>query len=629
MSFTTNGWDYVYHANIEHLNSLILTEGITELPSLIAGAIVGDITALSISGLKVHKTSHYTKNYIKTGTGTQEKNHKPDLKLIMTLNGTYDGNAFSGAEVTCSIDIDWINLSVNLKLESLIYNKAERAFYAYEESTSKGGLSTADFKKFIKVLYTNINNHISTISYDAYHSFFTKLNKFGNTNNEWMVPKYQVFSVAKDLHKIDSEKNCIFSFSCMISGEVENGNEKVRTNNNIGYVDLNAIPEGATSALVIERSVFGKHLILPKLRDNVFSLDGINVEAGKSLFDDTVSYTFRFPNLNEKTKPDTEIPKLSLMAKDYKGVYRAWRTNDAADDTQESGNVKEAIIRIEENLIRVILPKVTYHTSETGWKLWTAQQEIDAYQEYEIFLNDYKERVMDTQVITKRFELKNEYKQAGLSKFLSLGGLQGFMTLITALKGIKKDDNRNFIKVVDTSDDNKDSDIDLNTSTVAFNNVNSESRSSPRHDPNKHVEVEPRKTAKVYKKLSWKDKNNNGTELQSVSEISKKNHKIDYWDLLIKTTLINARNALKPSKFESELIDCIKADKMLLIQTLYDEYLDSFHKITEHFQSNPAIYLSANTIKKFKNYYNENKCEFLPHKIEDKKTRKEFKDIVF
>ena len=107
--------------------------------------------------------------------------------------------------------------------------------------------------------------------------------------------------------------------------------------------------------------------------------------------------------------------------------------------------------------------------------------------------------VLDTQVITKRFELKNEYKQAGLSKFLSLGGLQGVSTLITALKGIKKDDNRKFIKVLDTSDANINSDIDLDNSRLAINDVPAFTK-SPRFTPGNSDDVFPSKTATVYKK---------------------------------------------------------------------------------------------------------------------------------
>jgi len=234
---------------------------------------------------------------------------------------------------------------------------------------------------------------------------------------KWMFPTTTRYAVQDDVSGTNDIKNSVLSICCMINGN---------PNKNAATADLNAIPDGASSALVIERSAFGEYMVMPNLL-SVFDNKDLKVEH----FDKKVSNSFRFP------EPNSTLNTLNLEKNDYQGVYSPISLITDNGETSFKGNLNELSIRVEENLVRVSMPKVNYHiNSDRGWFL-TTDQDIKAYQEYESFFflgyNSKNNPILNTKTQNVMFTLNMEYQKSYVLKNMNLWGMQASITFIKIL----------------------------------------------------------------------------------------------------------------------------------------------------------------------------------------------------
>lgn len=222
----------------------------------------------------------------------------------------------------------------------------------------------------------------------------------------WIFPTLSRYSILDDVSGSPDLKNSVFSICCMINGH---------TNKNSATVDLNAIQEGSKSALIIDRGPFGEHMVIPKLGE-IFE-NGLDITA----LNKKVNNSFRRLDVNRQVE-------IILKNPDYKGVFAPVRDHG---DSSFNGKLNDFSIRIEENLVRILLPSVTYDIlSDKGW-FFTENQKIRAVQEYESFFSfesANKPLVVDTQNVM--FTLNMEHKKSWFTRFMSLGGMQVASSLI-------------------------------------------------------------------------------------------------------------------------------------------------------------------------------------------------------
>ena len=270
MSLNTNGWDYIYTITLQKLNANIaalIASGsnfnnfFIENIQTTLGTDVYTIVISKVSKLTVKNTSLYNK-----------------LELTIVFNGTYKIGSnsvqpFAGVEATFTINIDWLNKNTNTVSTITDISVDILNFADLTDTTNFLDI----FKKYVNEKEIAISGDVTTTiynRYDKYYKFFASLNTFSSQAGcEWMKPTTQRFSVKSDVHKDLSDTSCFFSFSCMIG---------TNTNNDPGYVDLNAIPAEASSALVIERSHFGENMVKAAFAKNSLLFDNVNTNLEKN-----------------------------------------------------------------------------------------------------------------------------------------------------------------------------------------------------------------------------------------------------------------------------------------------------------------------------------------------------------
>lgn len=448
MALNTNGWDYTYNVNIEKLNALISNEK-NSFSTLIVNTIeIADstspatilltISSLNMTDFKVLNTSLY-----------------PILDVSMKLSGKLGIYSFADIELKISININWLNkgkINNSITSSDIVVNSTLLTTNLF------GGDNLNDFINIFQNYlngsiaislsgsgnYSSISNPtiITPTNRDYYgniYTFFANLNKFSlEVGSEWMKPTTLRFSVKSDVHKDLSDTSCFFSFCCMIG---------TNTNNDTAFVNINAIPDGSSSALVIERSAFAEYIVLPKLL-GAFSNSDLKV----SNFDKNVSNTFRFYKDSEaKDKYEND---LNLAKPDYKGIYYPSSNWVYKDDTSFYGKLNELNVRVEENLIRITLPKVTYNPGSKHHQSNTiglvVNQEVKSYQEYEAFVNFSATNLnnIKSTVQTKQFLLNMEHQKSLFSNLLTRGGLQLITSSWSAGKKLKERKNSNYLDKV-------------------------------------------------------------------------------------------------------------------------------------------------------------------------------------
>lgn len=396
MSLNTNGWDYIYTATITKLNGLMVTSGPAHLQTLI-DTVISDgsnqFTNFTLTKCEVIASEKMDDDL--TSTPKLLESTYPDLYLKYTCAGNYGTTSFTDLVCVVRVNINWLN-----KTQYYLTNPSELV-PRYDIDAGSGTVIYSDISLvliksvtlagFINPVHELLKNYINEkvspskiitnppdLRYDKYYKFFIGLNPFGKdgSSTEWMkTPKIQMLSVKYDVSQKITNETCYFSFSCMIRKFKPNTNplevdsnetDKVR-NNDIGYVDLNAIPKDATSALVIERSVFGEHMVVPQIAK------GILENGTGSEFEHKSNYSFH------------NIEKVVLKYKDYRkansfGFFHFMDYINLAGSwlhSQGSFGVNQGTISIEEDHITFRAKDVYYMYSLENYPKITQNYRIN------------------------------------------------------------------------------------------------------------------------------------------------------------------------------------------------------------------------------------------------------------
>ncbi|WP_034057775.1 hypothetical protein [Lacinutrix jangbogonensis] len=358
MAIKTNGWDYIYNIKTDKLNtSLSDINNNPNFKSLIQNISFNDVAntkavELVVKSFEILPESDY-----------------PYLHSVMGLDGKYGADSFTGLKVKIIIDINWLNRTGNNILTTT-------ATDVVMDSTliSAGTLTPFVIVAFTNVLQNLFNHNNTTVAtditdrhYDKYYKLFAGLNKF-SVATPWMTTTTQTFSVRRNVHKALGTENCIFSFCCMI-----NNNQ----NNDIGYVDINSIPKGATSALVIERSVFAEKMVMPELIKN-FKYKGS--KASILQFDKNGAYSYK----NKK--------ELILKSSDF--------ITKKPEDNKGKISDSKLLINVEQDRILLSMFQVEYKYDDDTL--------VGIDQVYTCKVSGKSE--LDVQVLEKSFSITPRYK---------------------------------------------------------------------------------------------------------------------------------------------------------------------------------------------------------------------------
>lgn len=303
MALDTQGWDYIYSIKLDKVNELLKAKAIED------NGFIASSIKLGTTELKDIKVTDFV----------IESTTSPVLKVNLTLTCTLGTKPLADVSIKIDIDMDWLNTNDDpTKWEDIKLREAPTTI------TPLGPLEAPKFNEIIRRYISKHDpvsaNNISAPSpftYKRYYEFFSILNKFPEKNG-WMKTNKQSFSIKK------VDNNCVFSVSCMIDGENKGG----------GYVDMNAIPEGATSALVINKKTFGEQILIPSFDNNKLYPKGQKITGSKT---------------GDIYTNDGDI---SLLSKDYRNY----------EDITVSGTVKakNMAIKIQDSEIELFFTEVEY-----------------------------------------------------------------------------------------------------------------------------------------------------------------------------------------------------------------------------------------------------------------------------
>lgn len=354
MALNTNGWDYVYTVDFKTLNELIKNDS-TNRASLVDMNITDSLSNV-MNGLTV-------KEFEVLNTSLP-----PYLETKMTLDGKYKGTSFTGVKLVIKINMSWLN-----KYSSSTSTPPNPTATELDVSVDDyGNIVLLDqpnfesaFKNYLNEKYTTAPTVAANTDrkYVKYYNFFAGLNKFhkekdanGKDVAAWMNPTTQRFAIKTDSYKPLSNTTFFFSFSCMIDGH---------PNNYPSDVDLNAIPDKATSALIIERSVFGKYMVAPKIGKDI--LQKFDKSDGDVSFDKLGAYTminkekskFRYADFITSQTYIGIVPIIDWFSSLFGGIgYPIYR------GTVPEGN---ASININEDHINFRVKDAEYMYSLENW----------------------------------------------------------------------------------------------------------------------------------------------------------------------------------------------------------------------------------------------------------------------
>jgi hypothetical protein len=238
---------------------------------------------------------YFGKDSKKYDSATDNSVSKFNIPLLLNLD--WMRGAFKDT-LPSSPPTNYVNLAVdNIQLETNISlalpgisdrnKQIVRAFIdGYIQNFIKNPDPDIQFFDLVKQPYSyhDVFSHLNMGAYEALGldaNGDTKI-KFDKTKNnqKWLFPTRTAYGAKDEITLPADSKNSILSICSMIKG---------KQNNDASYTDLNAIPEGATSALIIERSVFGEHMVVPKIAENVI-ID--YKRRNKAFFEKKSAYTF-------------------------------------------------------------------------------------------------------------------------------------------------------------------------------------------------------------------------------------------------------------------------------------------------------------------------------------------------
>lgn len=153
----------------------------------------------------------------------------------------------------------------------------------------------------------------------------------------WMYPTTVAMAIQDESRIPPDISKSVISLSCMIEKNV---------NNSHAVVNVNAIPEGANSTLLISRNIFGDKMVKDQIISNIMKNPG-----EMTYTKDSVKNIYKYTSTNGS----------KLKEADYKGVYNAFFGK--RDEEIKFGSLKKLQISVEQNLKFII--NVEYNSPES------------------------------------------------------------------------------------------------------------------------------------------------------------------------------------------------------------------------------------------------------------------------
>ncbi len=222
-----------------------------------------ELPILKLIGLLGEDPVVYDK--VLNGISSLETDVTSAYQLPLTLNASWVRAGFKSTHISTLTDSVHIDLS-DADLDAVLKNTFN-IVKPENRTIVKACLHQLINEEFAKKTFEEIVNVRSFKNlYNSYLGFFNELlilfkESIKGDDLKWMFPTSYNIAVKDDANIPTLLSNSVLSLCCMI-----NGNK----NNDLGYVDINAIPPGANSALVIERSVFGEYMVVPKVGKDIF-----------------------------------------------------------------------------------------------------------------------------------------------------------------------------------------------------------------------------------------------------------------------------------------------------------------------------------------------------------------------
>jgi hypothetical protein len=250
MSLSTNSWDIVYTSKLGSVNNALTSSFKCNEPNPI-------------------KMGSYAVNFSKFQVAILADTIDTELKLTITLEGNY------AAESTKKLSEPLAsNSTITIHISLPLFNEGNYNAYGFFIGDIIGtgtfllvknqeGVETNSFLTEI-VTYFKKNK--------TFHDYFSNLAIF--SGHDWIKIGVLRIHIASNGYLLnddgtpETDANKQYISFCYMLSRMEDGKEKA-TNYNNAYVDFNAIPDGATSALVIDRSVFAEHMVVPNIAKDV------------------------------------------------------------------------------------------------------------------------------------------------------------------------------------------------------------------------------------------------------------------------------------------------------------------------------------------------------------------------
>lgn len=267
MGLSTNGWDYILNYKLSKLQTFIdqktpelskLVEDMRILPA--TGPITDGFTDIQNLGFEILPSSSFPFMYAIITIGS--------CKYYQT-SSTYNLN---NIKISLKINLNWLNrcepqLSVAVPTPST----TDIQIISVIQSGFAPTFITTIFINRLKSYLTTEPNPISAQTVPAtvprnYNKYYKLLSA---TNEISVTPVILRKTTQRFSFKIDAEGNCLFAICCMIDDN---------SNQDVGYVDVNAIPQNNTAALVIDRSVFAEKMVKELIKKLGSYVEKINSE---------------------------------------------------------------------------------------------------------------------------------------------------------------------------------------------------------------------------------------------------------------------------------------------------------------------------------------------------------------
>jgi hypothetical protein len=342
MTLNTNSWDFIYTAYLESADKALRKD-----------VLFKDVTIKYVDKFEL-KIVSTTVNFVSID--------ETKITLKVTCNGTYktyNSGTWSIESNFTGMELKFLNLLLDY------FNKVDVEYvtsdFECDVTGMPSGIEANDLVHYFHSFTSSTTNIITNplvggpLTKMPFHSYFSELAFFNGQT--WMKPS--LLRIGLQINKYDTQtpKRTYIAFCYMLSRK-ENNVEKAY-NNNPSYVDFNAIPIGATSALVIERSIFGEYMVKAAFGKKDKDIDTKDPnDATKTI----KAKTFN-GSLFEGLEADGDLVKAGTYAfSNNKKIQLKSTDYNNEKDTPVSGTVEaeRMLLSIEESNIKLAMGDVEY-----------------------------------------------------------------------------------------------------------------------------------------------------------------------------------------------------------------------------------------------------------------------------